>query len=114
MVALRAAWASAMPRLPADGGGELAGDHGHGEQHDDGDDVVRVVDAEGEVRRGEEEIIGERRSQRREQRRPEAGEHRRAEHGRKVKQIDRRIAPARREREAERASTAATISAASA
>ena len=89
------------PGLAADGSGELAGGDGHHEQDDDGDDVVRVGDAEGEVGRGEEIVIGKSGRQRREQRRTEAGQDRGGKDRRQVKEVDGRIAPARRQCEAD-------------
>ena len=69
MVALRAAWAAASRACSRMPGSELAGDQRDQEQHDDRHDVRDAVDPERVDRRGEEEIVGERRGDRRRQRR---------------------------------------------
>ena len=61
MVALRSAWASASCGLVPHPCRQPAGHQGDQEQDDNRDDIVGAVDVERKVRRGEKEIVGERR-----------------------------------------------------
>ncbi len=61
--------------LVADASGQLAGQHRDHEEHDHGQDVLRLGDGEREARLDEDEVVHEQSEDRRQDRRPEPREH---------------------------------------
>jgi hypothetical protein len=73
----------------------VRGDERRQEQDGDGHDIGRAVDPERVIGGGEEVIVGERGGDCGNERGPAPGEQGGGEHGRKVDEVHRRIAPAR-------------------
>ncbi|MNO69773.1 hypothetical protein D3C76_606320 [compost metagenome] len=68
-------------QLPALAGGQVAGEAGHEEEEQQGQHVLLALDGQGEMRRDEQEVVGDERQHRADQRRPLAAAHRHQQHG---------------------------------